>query len=282
MPTRQPRVLGAQREMPTPSAGSVSENSAFRVGDDVTILLEEVLNNSIRAVLVYDDFSGAFTDVDLYSLSRVFRYNRSVISLCISGVDISDDAVSLLCEALMNSNVQYIDFTNTPLDDEAGSSLAALANCNKALRTVVVDDTLISEDIMDEIDLACQYNDSFPLPKPIPIDDNRTRYCLENLFGACPYGDMCLFSHAPVGSDSQAGTPAEPAKELPPKPPQGASWKSGSDRKTYSIRPKAPSSSCKKKGSQFFGFTTMQVSTVAVGALCGVALLYSYYRRQKQ
>jgi hypothetical protein len=222
---RKQRVLGVQREAPAASAKSGNENSRFRVGDDISVLLDEVLNNSVRSVHIFDQFSGQFSDMEVYSLSLVFKYNYSVLALTISGCDIGDEAVSMLCEALVHTNIQHVDFTNTPLDDEAGCSLAGLAHCNQNLRTVVIDDTLISEDLMDEIDVCCQYNESTnPNPPIQPIDPGRTRYCVAHFCGGCPNGDFCLMSHAAITARGGAKAVARFRRELPPEPEEGASW----------------------------------------------------------
>ena len=148
-----------------------------------------------------------------------------------SGVNVGDEGVTLLCQALVRSNVQYIDLTNTPLDDEAGMSLAALARCNRNLRTVIVTDTLISEEIMDEIDLACQINESTGDPDPIPPVQSDTRYCVAHLFDACPNGNYCLYSHALTASShvDQRQLDADWERALPPPPREGATWRDDSD-----------------------------------------------------
>jgi hypothetical protein len=234
MPPREQRVLGAALGANS-GTGSSEENSKFRVGDDLYILLDEVLNNSIRALLVYDDFSGRFTDMDACALASVLRYNTSLISVNLCGVDIGDHAVSLLCDALARSKVRVIDLSNTYLADEAGTALAALAYCNPSLRTLVLDDTLIPEELMDDIDLACQLNETkYELPPPLPIDPNRTRYCVQHCFGVCPNGEFCPLTHRSItliGRDPSEEVSAAKSKPLalPPLPAEGASWKAPKD-----------------------------------------------------
>lgn len=228
------RVLGAQRQVEEviPSS-SVDANTNFHVGDDTLILMDEVLNNSTRAVLVFDDFSDRFTDFEMYQLSKAFKFNKTIVALTMSGVNVGDDGVSLLCQSLVQSNIQYIDLTNTPLDDEAGSSLAALARCNRNLRTVIVTDTLISEEILDEIDLACQINESTGDPDPLaPIHSGEDpKWCVAHLFDACPNGAYCVFSHnlPGTGSADQRQLEADWEKALPPPPREGATWRNDSD-----------------------------------------------------
>lgn len=223
------RTLGVQRaagDVLPPS--DVNENTKYKAGDDIGILLDEVLNNKTRAILVFDEFSGRFTDFDLYQLSVVMRFNTSLVAITVSGVDIGDETVAMLCQSLIPTNVQYIDFTNTPLDEEAGSSLAALARCNTNLRTVVVTDTLITEDLMDEIDVACMDNEiANDAPRVGSIDPDRTLYCYANVLQCCPNGEYCLFSHAaPGGSSSSRGKDLlDWDKALPPPPKEGASWR---------------------------------------------------------
>jgi hypothetical protein len=222
------RTLGVQRaaaDVLPPS--DPKENTQYKVGDDIGVLLDEVLNNKTRAILVFDDFSGKFTDFDLYQLSVVIRHNTSLVAITISGVDIGDETVALLCQSLIPTNVQYIDFTNTPLDEEAGSSLAALARCNTNLRTVVVTDTLISEDLMDEIDVACMDNEiANDAPRVVTVDPDRTLYCYAHVLQCCPNGEYCLFSHSqPGNSSSRPKSLLDWDKALPPPPKEGASWK---------------------------------------------------------
>lgn len=222
------RTLGVQRaaeEVMPPS--DPSENTKYKAGDDIGILLDEVLNNRTRAILVFDDFSGKFSDFDLYQLSVVMRFNTSLVAITISGVDIGDETVAMLCQSLIPTNVQYVDFTNTPLDEEAGSSLAALARCNTNLRTVVVTDTLISEELMDEIDVACMDNEiANDAPRVITTDPDRTVFCYANVLQCCPNGDYCLLSHeAPGGVSARAKTLLDWDKALPPPPKAGASWR---------------------------------------------------------
>lgn len=231
---REQRVLGAAIEssaVPTCSA----DNSEYRVGDDIFLLLDEVLNNRTRALLVYDDFSGHFTDSDVVALASVMRYNTSLLSVNLCGVDVGDSAISLLCDAMVRTRIRIIDLSNTYLADEAGTALVALARCNPNLRTVVVDDTLVSEEIMDEIDLACMNNDTmYELPAPPPIDRDAERYCVHNCFGACPNGEFCMLSHRSINlidpngrAGKQQGSGA--ALALPDAPAAGASWRGAGD-----------------------------------------------------
>lgn len=216
------RVLGVQREL-ADVVGSCG-NSAYKVGKDISILLDEVLNNDISAVFVYGDFDGGFSDVDLYSLSVVMRKNVSVLALTINGVDIGDETMSLLCDSLLHSNVQYLDLTNTPLDEEAGRSLAALAQNNHNIRTVIVEETLISEEAMDEIDMACQFNEiGFALPSVV-IAPNKKRLCVSHQFNACPNGDFCIYAHT---DNSTADAEVRDWSELlkTEQLETGASWK---------------------------------------------------------
>ena len=197
------RVLGVQRDVGQ-LVSSSGMNSKYTVGADIMILLDEVLNNSTRAVLVFGDFSSNFSDFEMYQLAKVIQYNHSLVAVTISSVDIGDDLIGVFCQALMRSNIQYLDFTNTPIDDDAGTSLAALAQCNPNLRTVIVTNTLISDDIMDEIDAACLNNETnFDVPCPPPILPNRTRYCVAHIFHSCPNGQYCLLSHAPPGASER-------------------------------------------------------------------------------
>lgn len=226
------RTLGVQRttdEVLPPS--DPSENTKYRAGDDIGILLDEVLNNKTRAILVFDDFSGKFSDFDLYQLSVVMRFNTSLVAITISGVDIGDETVAMLCQSLIPTNVQYVDFTNTPLDEEAGSSLAALARCNTNLRTVVVTDTLISEELMDEIDVACMDNEiANDAARVVTTDPDRTLYCYANILQCCPNGEYCLFSHdRPGGGVIKAKSLLDWDKALPPPPKVGASWRPAQD-----------------------------------------------------
>lgn len=234
------RILGVQRETVAEVLPSgTDENSQFQVGDELTTLLDEVLNNKTRSILIFDDFSGRFTDFDLVQLATVIKFNTSLVAITISGVDIGDEAVGLLCQSLVRTNVQYIDFTNTPLDEEAGGSLAALAHCNQNLRTVIVTDTLISEEMMDEIDVACMNNEAeHDAPPVVPIDPKRTMYCVAHVFQACPNGDYCLMSHAPPGCVGNAVGEYDWEKALPPPPKEGATWRGNTGDDDDDGRPK--------------------------------------------
>ena len=219
------RVLGVQRELA--DVVGTCGNSAYSVGKDISILLDEVLNNDISAVFVYGDFGSGFSDVDLYSLAVVFRKNVSVLALTISGVDIGDETMSLLCDSLLHSNVQYLDLTNTPLDEEAGRSLAALAQNNHNIRTVIVEETLISEEAMDEIDMACQFNDvGYSLPQVV-VAPNKKRLCVPFQFNSCPNGDYCVYAHSEGMSEASESRDWSSFLKRE-EPAVGASWK-GSD-----------------------------------------------------
>ncbi|KAK7198547.1 hypothetical protein NESM_000816400 [Novymonas esmeraldas] len=244
--------------------------------DEFHVLAEETLNNAIRSILVYDDFSGYFGDAEMYALSMAFQYNLSVEALTLSGIDISDEAVGALCEALVLSRVNYIDLSNTPLEDEAGRSIAALAHVNPYLRTVIIDDTLIADGVLDEIDVACQFNQSnfegnrsavdesmlrpanlsrlkHRLQQIVRAQQKRVRYCVAHLFGCCPNGDMCLYSHSLGKSGMEEMDTSLSAKiaelfasggnweeRLPPRPTDGPSWRNPEDEVRRAARPARP------------------------------------------
>ncbi|KAG5475255.1 hypothetical protein LSCM1_03366 [Leishmania martiniquensis] len=233
--------------------------------DEFHVLAEETLNNLIRSILVYDDFSGYFGDAEVYSLSMAFQYNLSVEALTLRGVNVSDEAISSLCEALVRSRVNFMDLSNTPLEDEAGRSIAALAHINPYLRTVIVDDTLIADDVLDEIDVACQFNQSnfesnrgevdesifrpadvgrlkHRLQQIIRAREKKIHYCVAHLFGCCPNGEMCLYAHSLGKSGADVMDTSLSAKiselfanggdweeRLPPRPTDGPSWRNPED-----------------------------------------------------
>ncbi|KAG5500906.1 hypothetical protein GH5_04492 [Leishmania sp. Ghana 2012 LV757] len=233
--------------------------------DEFHVLAEETLNNLIRSILVYDDFSGYFGDAEVYSLSMAFQYNLSVEALTLRGINVSDEAISSLCEALVRSRVNFIDLSNTPLEDEAGRSIAALAHINPYLRTVIVDDTLIADDVLDEIDVACQFNQSnfegskgavdesmfrpadvgrlkHRLQQIIRAQEKKIHYCVAHLFGCCPNGEMCLYAHSLGKSGTDLMDTSLSAKiselfanggdweeRLPPRPTDGPSWRNPED-----------------------------------------------------
>jgi hypothetical protein len=229
------------------------------------VLAEETLNNSIRSVLVYDNFSGCFGDAEVYSLSMAFQYNLSIEALTLSGINISDESICSLCEALVRSRVNYMDLSNTPLEDEAGRSIAALAHVNPYLRTVIVDDTLIADSVLDEIDVACQFNHSnwegnggcvdeslfrsadlgrlkHRLHQIIRAKHKKIHFCVGHLFGCCPNGELCLYSHS-LGTSGLAEVDTSLStkiselfasggnweERLPPRPSDGASWRNPDD-----------------------------------------------------
>eukprot|EP00796_Vickermania_ingenoplastis_P008852 gene8852-6232_t len=229
---------------------------------DFGILAEEILNNSILSVLVFADHSQRIGDFEICSLSRAMQYNVSVEALTLSGLNVSDEAICLLCESLVRSRVTFIDLSNTPLEDEAGRSLAALANINPYLRTVVVTATLIAEDIQDEIDVACQFNQSNfesnnsmidesvfregdaallkqRVGQVIRVKEKKVMLCVAHLFECCPNGEHCLYSHdLSMTSTSGADQTFQKALEdmfasgkdgwekvLAPLPQEGASWR---------------------------------------------------------
>lgn len=231
-------------------------------GQDFAVLAEEVLNNSILSLLVFADHSPRIGDFEILSLSRAMQYNVSVEALTLSGINVCDEAISLLCESLVRSRVSYMDFSNTPLEDEAGRSIAALAHSNPYLRTVVVTATLIAEEVQDEIDVACQFNQSNfesnggktdetvfregeaprlkqRLVQVIRAKERKVVLCVAHLFECCPNDDMCLYSHdlsmtSASGADqgfqqtleamfARGGGDWEEA--LAPLPEAGASWR---------------------------------------------------------
>eukprot|EP00758_Cryptobia_borreli_P001743 Tbor_TRINITY_DN2496_c0_g1::TRINITY_DN2496_c0_g1_i1::g.2592::m.2592 len=243
------RVLGIQRDV-SDFQSIYAKNSSYSAGSDISILLDEILNNDISAVFIYDDFSK-LSDVDLYSISVVLKKNTSLQAITLSGVDLTDETMSLICNSLVHSNVQYLDFCNTPLDDESGSSLAALAQNNTNIRTVIVEDTLVSEEIMDEIDLACQYNETaYDAPKVVqpsgtPSSSSgamspnhcKTRLCVPFQFNMCPNGEHCIFSHSSVSNSSDMGNSEERdwvnLLQIGQRDavPTGASWRAEDDNK---------------------------------------------------
>ncbi|ESL11985.1 hypothetical protein TRSC58_00255 [Trypanosoma rangeli SC58] len=89
-----------------------SRNSEYtRPGeDDINVLTSEILNNSIRSVMLFGDFSAAFTDVEVYSVSVAVQYNLSLEALTMNGINMSDEALSMLCEALVQSRVSLLIF----------------------------------------------------------------------------------------------------------------------------------------------------------------------------
>ncbi|EPY26752.1 hypothetical protein STCU_06097 [Strigomonas culicis] len=218
--------------------------------------------------MVFDDFTGYFSDMEVYTLSLAFQYNLSVEALTLSGISVSDESISSLCESLVRSRVNYIDLSNTPLEDDAGRSLAALAHVSPFLRTVVVGETLISEDVLDEIDVACQFNQSNFEGNGNSIDESlfketdlnrlksrmqrivraqsaNTHFCVAHLFNCCPNGDTCLYSHAltSAGQDPTSvelgqkiselfSTGGDWEQKLPPRAAEGASWKGPDDGNT--------------------------------------------------
>ncbi|KEG14499.1 hypothetical protein DQ04_00431030 [Trypanosoma grayi] len=266
-----------------------SHNSEYtRAGeDDIQVLTAEILNNSIRSVMVFGDFSPAFSDVEVYSISVAMQYNLSLEALTINGVNVSDEAVSMLCEALVKSRVSFIDLSNAPLEDEAGRSLAALAHVNPYVRTVVLDDTLIAEEVLDEIDVACQFNQSnfegngekvdirngaevarlrHRLQHVIRAKHSNTYYCVAHLLGMCPNGDLCLYSHSPMTSgapDANANLHERIAdlfagggkwqEKLPLPPREGASWKSPDEQEGYTLRLNMAKRKAVKKRSDIAG-----------------------------
>nr|CCC89603.1 conserved hypothetical protein [Trypanosoma congolense IL3000] len=303
---RQPRVLGAQRTVTDvlgakPVSGSdinslinrclsgavsgtltlaelecvlayyARHNSRYtRAGvDDIQLLAAEILNNSTRAIMVFGELGCNFSDVELYLISVVVQYNLSLEAITINGVDVGDEAVSILCEALTKSRVSFIDLSNNPLENEAGHSLAALAHVNPYVRTIVLDDTLISEEVLDEIDVACQFNQSnfegnggvvepgnasevvrirHRIRNIIKAKHKKIIYCVPHVLGVCPDGDMCLFSHSPMTSgapDANANLHERIAdmfasggglSKLSPQPKAGASWKTPDDEGRSSLR----------------------------------------------
>ncbi|KAF8281118.1 hypothetical protein TcBrA4_0091710 [Trypanosoma cruzi] len=238
--------------------------------DDIHVLMSEILNNFIRSVMLFSDFSSAFTDVEVYSISVAVQYNLSLEAITMNGVNVSDEAISMLCEALIKSRVSFIDLSNTPLEDEAGRSLAALAHVNPYLRTVVLDDTLIAEEVLDEIDVACQFNQSnfeandgaveignpaelarlrHRLQHIIRAKHRKTYYCVAHLLGMCPNGDLCLYSHSLMTTgapDANANLHERLANlfssggnwqdKLPSPPQAGASWKDPNEADGQTLR----------------------------------------------
>lgn len=220
MSARPQRVIGVPLGVHNVTGSTPEENTKYRVGGDPLILLDEVFNSSTRAVCVYgrvgnilledgtyvegpddmieDCLDDGFTDEEMTALATVLPYNTSLLAVNINGVCVTDTSIVQMCRALKNTRVRLIDLTNTVIDDETGVALLELAQENIHLRTIVVDDTLIAETIMDEIDMACLNNEAMIpiLPDPAPINQNRERYCVYNFFGVCTEGDQyCPFIH---------------------------------------------------------------------------------------
>lgn len=255
---------------------------------DFAILVEEVLNNSILSVLVFANYSPRIGDCEICALSKAMEYNVSLEALTLSGLDISDDAFSVLCQSLIHSRVSFLDFSYSSVEDSGGLSIAALAHMNPYLRTVVVTGTLIGEDIRDEIDVACQFNhsnfesngsttveesllsrtsqslssntqgeviayDANQLKRKIVqvmrIKEKQVVLCVARLFGCCPEGELCLYSHdlnfSTFGIEdvtiSQAfqrilGSTENWEDALIPLPQPGASWRGQDDERASASR----------------------------------------------
>lgn len=221
MSVRQQRVIGVPLGIHNVTTSNPEENTQFRIGStDPLILMDEVFNSSTRAVCVYgrvgnlmledgtfvegpddmieDCLDDEFGDEEMYALAAVLPYNTSLLAVNINGVAVTDCSIVQMCRALKNTKVRLVDLTNTVIDDETGLALLELAQENIHLRTVVVDDTLIAETIMDDIDMACLNNEAMVphLPEPVPIDPMRPRYCVRNYFGVCADGDdYCAWFH---------------------------------------------------------------------------------------
>jgi hypothetical protein len=130
----------------------------------------------------------------------------------------------------------------------AGRSIAGLAHNNTNLRTVIVEDTLISDEALDEIDLACLFNESTAVEitqkraaalaaggsiaaaSPTIMTAERykeavaaaaakkaetPRLCVANEFNSCPHGASCLYAHGATNASALSNgelSPEEAAK----------------------------------------------------------------------
>lgn len=258
--------------------------------DDFHVLIDEVLNNSIRSVLVFDEQSSCFGDAEIASLATALQHNLSVEALTLNGINVSDESIGILSESIVHSRISFLDLSNSPLEDDAGMSIAALAHINPYLRTVVLDDTLISDDVLDEIDVACQFNQSNFEGNRNCIDESlfsggalarlkrrmqffircrakKVHFCVAHLFGCCPNGELCLYSHNLNhcgGDDDDANgssggglsakirqlfaTGGKWEERLPLKPQEGASWRSPDEGAAprLRLRPLQPTTTGKK------------------------------------
>ena len=216
---RGQRVIGVPLGVHVTSSSNPEENTQYRIGGDIFVLLDEVLNSTTRSICVYgrvgnimledgtfvegpddmieDVLDDAFDDEMMIALAQCLPFNSSLLAVNINGVAVTDAGVVAVCRALVNTNVRLIDLTNTVIDDETGVALLELAQANLYLRTVIVDETLIAENLMDEIDMACLNNEALvpSLPPPAAIDQNRMRFCVPNFFQLCPDGIYCAWAH---------------------------------------------------------------------------------------
>lgn len=240
MSSRVPRVIGVPLGTHVTAASDPEENTRFRCGiSELMTLLDEVYNSSTRSICVYgrigsmiledgtivegpddedpstDTLDDAFTDEDMSALCTVLPYNTSLLAININGVTITDSGVVELCRAIKHSRIRLLDLTNTVLDDESGVALLELAQSNIHIRTIVVDDTLIADSIMDEIDMACLNNEALvpELPPLERIDPERVRYCVGAAFGMCGDGDYCVFGVHEVPAPRRAAEEDAKLKE---------------------------------------------------------------------
>eukprot|EP00760_Papus_ankaliazontas_P024299 PhM_4_TR2218/c0_g1_i1/m.7879 len=134
--------------------------SEYKPGGDVSVLIDDVLNSRIQvAALVSDEENPTAGDDEVCALAYALMKNRGVHTVAVTGSVATDQSICGLLKALeRHPTVTALTLNNNPIDDIAGHALLDLVRTNKNLVVVEAFDTNISDDLLDDIDSACQAN----------------------------------------------------------------------------------------------------------------------------
>jgi hypothetical protein len=136
------------------------EFTTFEIGMDINILLNQVHQNILRSICIDDtDNTGRFTDGDLICLAASLRHNRSLLSLQLRYLPVTDISLVPLCKSLeQHPTLRALDLSGTKGTRKTGEALRRLACVNTHLLHVMREDTMFQERDLAVMEEALQYN----------------------------------------------------------------------------------------------------------------------------
>lgn len=140
---------------------SLYEYVAFEIGMDINVLLNQVHQNILRSICLDDseDATSAFTDGDLICLAASLRHNRSLMSLQLRYLPVTDVSLVPLCSALeQHPTLRALDLSGTKGTRKTGEALRRLVCVNTNILHVMHNDTMFQERDLLVMGEALQFN----------------------------------------------------------------------------------------------------------------------------
>jgi hypothetical protein len=140
--------------------GTLYGFAVFEVGMDINILLNQVHQNLLRSICLDDtDGTNQFLDGDLICLAAALKHNRSVLSLQLRYLPVTDVSLVPLLHALeQHPSLRALDLSGTKGTRKTGEALRRLACRNTNLLHVLRDETMFQEKDVAVLDEALQFN----------------------------------------------------------------------------------------------------------------------------